>query len=718
MPDLSAAIVGAYVPAARPRRRRSPLGARPSARARWALFVVALTQLVLAGPALLLGEDAGRHRARRPGARLLRRRPRRRAARRGLAAGPGLGAAARWPPRWPSSWRGTAVARRRRRPRHAVRRGPPPPRPRRGRPPVARRPRRPRRHRAAAAGRPRHRREAVAAPRWRRLARALVAGRRLVASAGPPPRTPTPGRRSTRPTAPASTRAPAEVQLTFSEHVSASLGGVRVRRRRRRPGATRARRGSTAPTVERRPRSPTSPTAPTSSATGSSRPTATRCAGGSVFGVGDADGRHRRRSAGSPAAATTARGRSSAPSAAGFAYAGVLLAAGGVAFLVLAHRGGAERARRSCGSCAARAVVGGARRPRRAARAGRARAPGRARVAVRRRRARRGGRRRRGPRPRALPRRAGASPSSLLDRRRPSRWSAPPWRPRRSPPPATPAPGDRAALATVADVAHLVVVAVWGGGLVLLWLHAPRAPARPGPTRAGRHGRRSWPASPTLATVTVVAVGRHRARRSAGARSASLDALTEHRLRPAAAGEGGAWSACIAALGAYNHFRLVPALAPGQGQGRPRPAPAHAPARGARRSSSWSASPSVLVVVTPARTAAEGGVGRADRRARRRRLGAARRSPRPRPASTRSTSTRSTPTAARRDRRVRSTLELCCRPPSSDRSTREADRAGPAHFQLNGDDLAVGGTLDRSTVRARIDRFTEASGTAEVPVAG
>jgi predicted anti-sigma-YlaC factor YlaD len=59
VPDLSAAIV-----AARRRGRRSPLVARgplaePVSPVRWGLFVVALTQLILAVPPLLLGEDAG-----------------------------------------------------------------------------------------------------------------------------------------------------------------------------------------------------------------------------------------------------------------------------------------------------------------------------------------------------------------------------------------------------------------------------------------------------------------------------------------------------------------------------------------------------------------------------------------------------------------------------------------------------------------------------------
>jgi hypothetical protein len=48
--------------------------------------------------------------------------------------------------------------------------------------------------------------------------------------------------------------------------------------------------------------------------------------------------------------------------------------------------------------------------------------------------------------------------------------------------------------------------------------------------------------------------------------------------------------------------------------------------------------------------------------------------------------------------------------------TRETLRAGPAHFQLDGDDLAVAGTWTIE-IQARIDRFTEEAGVTEVPIA-
>jgi predicted anti-sigma-YlaC factor YlaD len=57
VPDLTAVILGAAPDAVAQTRR--PRRAAPVSAARWALFTVALTQLVLAGPALLLGEGSG-----------------------------------------------------------------------------------------------------------------------------------------------------------------------------------------------------------------------------------------------------------------------------------------------------------------------------------------------------------------------------------------------------------------------------------------------------------------------------------------------------------------------------------------------------------------------------------------------------------------------------------------------------------------------------------
>ena len=152
-----------------------------------------------------------------------------------------------------------------------------------------------------------------------------------------------------------------------------------------------------------------------------------------------------------------------------------------------------------------------------------------------------------------------------LARRSPS--PAPRWRPAPSPPTATPAPGSTVALATVADVTHLWVVAVWGGGLVLLVARAARPARRGRPRRhhrASSGGSRPWRPSP------IVLVGRHRRRRSRGTRCAP----STPSPAPATAGcssPRSRWSAWVAALGAYNHFRLVPALTRGQGHRRRSP---------------------------------------------------------------------------------------------------------------------------------------------------
>ena len=268
--------------------------------------------------------------------------------------------------------------------------------------------------------------------------------------------------------------------------------------------------------------------------------------------------------------------------------------------------------------------------------------------------------------------------------------------------------GQNAAVATVADVSHLWVVAVWGGGLVLLWrcLRARRDDGDRADT-VGMVGRFS-----TVATVMVVLVGV-----TGGvlgwAEVGTLDALTSTgygRLLLAKLAVVGA----VAALGIYNHVRLVPALSRGKA--------------GAALSQLWTtirlevlllavvvAITSVLVVVTPARTEADGGV--VERIVD---LGEA-------------GSVQLTVAPARagfnqihlylfdpdgRPAEIAESVTLVMSLPAADLGpvTRDAVRAGPAHFQLDSNDLAVAGSwvID---VRARIDRFSEASGATEVPIA-
>jgi copper transport protein len=268
--------------------------------------------------------------------------------------------------------------------------------------------------------------------------------------------------------------------------------------------------------------------------------------------------------------------------------------------------------------------------------------------------------------------------------------------------------GSNPALSTVTDLSHLWVVAVWGGGLVLLWrmLRARRDETDRTAT-IGVVGRFS-----TIATISVVLVG------VTGAvlgwdQVRTLDALTGTtygRLLLAKI----ALVAWIAALGAYNHFRLVPALAEGKSI--------------AALTHLWRtvrlevvtlaivvAVTSVLVVVTPARTDADPGVVEeivelgdigsvqltvAPARAGFNQVHLYLFDPEGRPAE------------------IAESVSLVMTLPSADLGpiTREALRAGPAHYQLDGNELAVPGTWTIG-IKARVDRFTEASGTTEIDIA-
>lgn len=271
--------------------------------------------------------------------------------------------------------------------------------------------------------------------------------------------------------------------------------------------------------------------------------------------------------------------------------------------------------------------------------------------------------------------------------------------------------GDLATPATVADGAHLVVVAVWGGGAVLLWQCLRlRRRADPQPDRSDTAAivvRFS-----TLATSGVVLAGI----------TGSFLAWNEVRSLEALVDTGYgrmllvklAAVAVIGAIAAYNHVRLLPAL--GQGKTRAALDRLH---QAVRLESAILAVviglTSVLVVMTPARTDAAGGpVERiielgdagsvqlvvAPARAGSNQIHLYTFDPEGRPAE------------------LAPSIELELSLPAADLGPihRTATRAGPAHAQFNGDDLTIAGRWT-VTVRLRIDRFTEAAGTAEIDVA-
>jgi copper transport protein len=269
--------------------------------------------------------------------------------------------------------------------------------------------------------------------------------------------------------------------------------------------------------------------------------------------------------------------------------------------------------------------------------------------------------------------------------------------------------GDTATLATIADVAHLLAAAVWAGGLVLLGIAVRLRGRDPEVTPAATGivvARFSTLA--TGAILVVVAAGLA----LSWSEVRSLGALTDtgyglFLLAKVAVVVG------IAALGAYNHFRLVPAIQAGK---------AKAGLARLRQTILLEvvalvgvlALTSVLVVLTPAKArdqdrvveeiVALGDAGSvqlviAPARAGFNQIHLYTYDPDGRPAQIAE--------SAR--------LELSLPSAGLGPIEREAVRAGPAHLQLDGDDLAVAGDWE-ITIRVRIDRFTETAGTVTVPV--
>ncbi len=272
--------------------------------------------------------------------------------------------------------------------------------------------------------------------------------------------------------------------------------------------------------------------------------------------------------------------------------------------------------------------------------------------------------------------------------------------------------GDTATLATLADIAHLLAAAVWAGGLVLLWRTLAlrrRADPAADPVQAGRIVARFS----TLATGGIVVVGL--AGLALGwSEVRALSALTDTTYGLLLLGKV-AVVAAIAAMGAYNHFRLVPALERG---------PARAALARLRTTLrvevlglvAVAALTSILVVVTPAKVSVEGGVVEqivplGDAGSVQLVVSPARVGPNAvhlylydpdgRPA----------------DIAQSVTVELSL--PSADLGPLERTpvRAGPAHLQLDGSDFALAGRWD-VVIRVRVDRFTEVAGTTTVSIAG
>lgn len=272
--------------------------------------------------------------------------------------------------------------------------------------------------------------------------------------------------------------------------------------------------------------------------------------------------------------------------------------------------------------------------------------------------------------------------------------------------------GDLAALATIADAVHLVVVAIWGGGAVFLWLALrarKRAATPPEPADTAAAVLRFS----SLATVTVVAAG------ITGGflgwnEVRSVDSLTGtwygQLLLAKVAAVG-----VVAALGTYNHLRLLPALQQGK---------AKAALERLRSTVRLEALvlvavigiTSVLVLVTPARTAAEGGP--VERVIQLGDVGSVQVVVAPAKAGFNQIHLYTFDPEGR-PTELSDQIDLQLSLPAADIGPidRVATRAGPAHAQLNGNDLSIAGTW-QITVRLPIDRFTEASGSAEIPVAG
>lgn len=269
--------------------------------------------------------------------------------------------------------------------------------------------------------------------------------------------------------------------------------------------------------------------------------------------------------------------------------------------------------------------------------------------------------------------------------------------------------GSDRVMASVADLVHLWAVAIWVGGVVLLALRLRSTASDPARERTvAVVGRFS-----SMVTWSIVAVGA-----TGGVLSwrevGSLGALTDTgygRLLLAKV----LVVAWVAVLGAYNHFRLVPAL----GRGKAAAALLQLRTTVALEVVSLAAVvaiAAVLVVVTPGRT--EAGPGVVERVVELGEAGSVQVTVAPARAGSNQIHLYLFDRDGRPAEIAESLAVVLTLPPAQlGPIEREAVRAGPAHLQLDTDDLAVAGTWTVE-LRVRLDRFTEVKGTAEVPIAG
>jgi copper transport protein len=272
--------------------------------------------------------------------------------------------------------------------------------------------------------------------------------------------------------------------------------------------------------------------------------------------------------------------------------------------------------------------------------------------------------------------------------------------------------GDLAVLATVADAVHLLVVAVWGGGVAFLAVALmARHRQDPGPETTDTAALVLRFSS--LATVTVIGAG------ITGGFLGWEEVRSWHGLTSTTYGQlllaKAAAVAVVAALGAYNHVRLLPALQQGKAKA------ALARLRTTVRIEALVLAgvvglTSVLVLKTPARTVEAGGpvekVVQLSQGAGSVQIVVA-------PAKVGYDQLHVyTFDPEGRPTELADTIDLELSLPAADLGPiqRTATRAGPAHAQLNGNDFAVAGTW-RITVRLQLDKFTEVTGSTDIKIA-